>query len=375
MVVINHRNLPLTSMGLDALHKYIEINNTLVDELPKDIGRLKSLQTLYLEKIGLDELPPAVCSLTQLMCLVAIGFRRLPADRMGNLTSLQQLQLDTVVGRSAAKDLVVELRKLTRLRMITITFSEELEETLQKDLVQSLCNLPELHELLLRSSTRLFQKGATVWEDWEPPMQIRRLLIVGIRFLQLPGWINRSRLPHLCFLSQAVYVVGVHDLDNLARLPELSYLELASASWPPGYTVGTDGFRNLRVCAVGTTLKFQMGAMPRLEELEFMVCAGYWSWVQDGVLLERLPTKEGIEDLDLGLDNLLSLEQVTVTVDCSGATAAEVQEVEAMVTRAVENHPNRPTVKVDRVFEGNILSDEDKVALVSALSSSLLRNI
>ena len=118
-----------------------------------------------------------------------------------------------------------------------------------------------------------------------------------------------------------------------------------------------------------------MGAMPRLEELQFTVYAGYWSWVDDGVLLEQLPTKEGIEDLDLGLDNLLSLEQVTVTVDCSGATAAEVQEVEAMVTRAVENHPNRPTVKMDRVCEGNILSDEDKVALVSALSSSLLRNI
>ena len=370
-----YNTISLKHLGRLLHLKYLKIFDTLVDELPKDIGHLKSLQTLILVKIGLDELPPAVCSLTQLMCLVAIGFRRLPADRMGNLTSLQQLQLDTVVGRSAAKDLVVELRKLTRLRMITITFSEELEETLQKALVQSLCNLPELQELVLRSPSRLDQKGGTVWEDWEPPMQIRRLFIVGIPFLQLPGWINRSRLPHLRFLSQAVYVVGVHDLDNLARLPELSYLKLRSTIWPPGYTVGTDGFRNLRVCAVGTTLKFQMGAMPRLEELKFPVHAGYWSWVDDGVLLEQLPTKEGIEDLDLGLDNLLSLEQVAVTVKCSGATAAEVQEVEAMVTRAVENHPNRPTVKMDRVCEEYILSDEDKVALVSALSSSLLRNI
>ena len=370
-----YNTISLKHLGRLLHLKYLEIFDTLVDELPKDIGHLKSLQTLILEKIGLDELPPAVCSLTQLMCLVAIGFRRLPADRMGNLTSLQQLQLDTVVGRSAAKDLVVELRKLTRLRTIAITFSEELEETLQKALVQSLCNLPELHELLLRYSPGLFQKGATVWEDWEPPMQIRRLLILGIRFLRLPGWINRSRLPRLCFLSQALYVVGVHDLDNLARLPELSYLELRSASWPPGYTVGTDGFRNLRVCIVGTTLKFQMGAMPRLEELQFIVYAGYCSWVDDGVLLEQLPTKEGIEDLDLGLDNLLSLEQVTVTVDCLGATATEVQEVEAMVTRAVENHPNRPTVEMVRVCEEYILSDEVKVALVSAVSSSPLRNI
>jgi len=363
-IVKIYNTISLKHLGRLLHLKYIMICDTLVDELPEDIGRLKSLQTLILVKIGLDELPPAVCSLTQLMCLVAIGFRRLPADRMGNLTSLQQLELETVVGRSAAKDLVVELRKLTRLRMIAITFSEELEETLQKALVQSLCNLPELHELLLSSSSGLPQKGATVWEDWEPPMQIRRLLILGIRFLRLPGWINRSRLPRLCFLSQALYIVGVHDLDNLARLPELRYLKLGALSCPPGYTVGTDGFRNLRVCIVDTTIKFQMGATPRLEELQFTVYAGYWSWVYDGVLLEQLPTKEGIEDLDLGLDNLLSLEQVAVRVNCSGATAAEVQEVEAMVTRAVENHPNRPTVKMDRKWEENILSDEDKVALL-----------
>jgi len=161
-----------------------------------------------------------------------------------------------------------------------------------------------------------------------------------------------------------MYAVEVQDLDNLARLPELSYLQLCGFSWPPGYTVGTDGFRNLRFCHVGTALKFPMGAMPRLEELWFRVYAGYWSGVVNDVPLEQFPTKDEIEDLDLGLDNLLSLEKVTVTVDCSGATAAEVQEVEAMVTRAVENHPNRPTIKVDRAYEGNMLSDKHRVALV-----------
>ena len=103
---------------------------------------------------------------------------------------------------------------------------------------------------------------------------------------------------------------------------------------------------------------------PRLEELQFGVFAGYWSWQFNGVPFEQFPTKDIIEDLDLGLHNLLSLEKVTVTVDCSGASAAEVQEVEAMVTRAVENHPNRPTKKVDRAHEGNMLSDEHRVALV-----------
>ncbi|CAN6347913.1 unnamed protein product [Urochloa humidicola] len=343
--------------------KYLEIFCTPVDVLPEEIGHLKSLQTLILVNTGLDDLPPAVCLLTELMCLDVSGFKRFPADRMGNLTSLEHLRLKSIVGRNAAKDLVVALGKLTRLRVVTISFSEELDESLQQSLVQSLCNLRELQELEL-SSRGLSHQGAMVWEDWEPPSQLLHVIIEGIRFLLLPRWINRSRLPRLFFLSLRVYIVEVADLDNLARLPELSHLELDGLSWPPGYTVGTDSFKNLRFCSVGTTLKFHMGAMPRLEQLQFIVYAGYWSWKRNGVLLEQFPTKDVIEDLSLGLDNLLSLEQVAVKVDCSGATAAEVQEVEAVVTRAVENHPNHPAIKMCRIREESILSDERRVALL-----------
>jgi hypothetical protein len=87
--------------------------------------------------------------------------------------------------------------------------------------------------------------------------------------------------------------------------------------------------------------------------------------------LEQFPTKDVIEDVDLGLDNLLSLEQVTVRVDCLGATAAEVQELEAVVTHAVENHPNRPTIKMDREYEKDIISDECRVELVRLSLNSL----
>jgi hypothetical protein len=61
-----------------------------------------------------------------------------------------------------------------------------------------------------------------------------------------------------------------------------------------------------------------VGATPRLEELQFGVFAGYSTWEVNGVLLEQFPTMGVIEDLDLGLDNLLSLEQVSIIVDCSG---------------------------------------------------------
>jgi hypothetical protein len=376
VLCIEYNSVPISIKYLGKLlHlKFLEICGTPVDELPKEIGHLRSLQTLLLVNIGLDELPPTVCSLTRLMCLIAEGFKRFPADRMGNLTSLEELRLRMVVGRSATQALVVELGKLTRLRVVSIAFSEELEESLQEALVQSLSNLRGLHELALSSSI-WHQQGSTMWGDWEPPWQLRCLIMHDIIFSRLPRCINRSWLPHLCFLSLMVYVVEAQDLDNLVRLPELRYLKLAGRSWPPRYVVGPDDFKNLRICEVGTMLVFHMGAMPRLEELVFGVYAGYWSWEDNGVPLEQFPTKDAIEDLDLGLDNLFSLEQVNILVDCSGATTAQVQEAEAMVMRAVENHANHPIIKMDRLYEQDILSDEKREALVRLFFSNLLKKI
>ena len=212
-----------------------------------------------------------------------------------------------------------------------------------------------------------------MWGDWEPPRQLRRLTIEGIIFSRQPRWINRSCLTRLNFLSLMVHAVEAEDLDNLVRLPELQYLTLDGLRWPPRYTVGPDDFRNLRFCDVGTTFEFRKGAMPRLEVLRFGVYAGYCSWDQYGVPFEQFPTKDVIKDLDLDLDNVLLLQQVRVKVDCSGATAAQVEEVEAVVMRAVENHANRPTIKMNRVCEKNILSDEEREALVRLFSLNLLK--
>ncbi|AQK38801.1 hypothetical protein ZEAMMB73_Zm00001d023267 [Zea mays] len=355
----NYVPISLKHLGKLLHLKFLEIFDTTIDELPREIGHLRSLQTLVLVSTGLDELPVAVCSLTRLMCLIAYGFERLPADRIGNLTSLEELQLHRVVGRSATQDLVAELGKLTRLRVVRITFSEQLEESSQEALVQSLSNLRLLQELVLFSE--MPERGSDMWGDWELPRQLRRLIIEGIVFSRQPRWINRSCLPRLYSLYLMVHAVEAQDLDNLARLPELQYLMLFGFSWPPRYTVGPDDFRNLRFCEVGTTFEFRKGAMPRLEVLRFGVCVPF----------EQFPTKDVIEDLDFDLDNVILLQQVRVKVNCAGATVTQVEEVEAVVMRAVENHANRPTIKMDRVYEQNILSDEEREALVRLFSLNM----
>ncbi|KAF8780570.1 hypothetical protein HU200_001390 [Digitaria exilis] len=120
----------------------------------------------------------------------------------------------------------------------------------------------------------------------------------------------------------------------------------------------------MKFCFVGTALKFHVGAMPRLEQLQFGVNAGHGSFGVHGVPFEHIRTKDAIADLDLGLDSLLSLEIVTANVNCLGATAAEVEEVEAVVRGQMEGHPNRPTIRLNRVYETCMLPDEDPEAQV-----------
>jgi hypothetical protein len=60
---------------------------------------------------------------------------------------LEELVLDPVEGRSETDDLVVQLGKLTRLRVLHIKFDKEMEESSQNALVNSLCSLDILQDI------------------------------------------------------------------------------------------------------------------------------------------------------------------------------------------------------------------------------------
>ncbi|KAJ1256341.1 hypothetical protein BS78_K048600 [Paspalum vaginatum] len=339
--------------------RYLEINRTNIDKLPKEIVDLKSLQTLLLTKIGPHELPSTVCALTTLMCMHIKGFKKLPSNKMGNLVYLEELCLDPVAVRSETDDLVVQLGKLTRLRVLHIEFAKKLEEGSQSALVKSICSLEKIQDLKL--SFPEFMKASDAWQDWIPPRQLWRLLIPDIRFPRLPSWIGPVQLPRVSNL--AVHRAGVvqeQDLENLARLPELCYLRLICLSAHQGYTVdATGGFKKLRVCHLGTAFKFLQGAMPSLEALSFcVVMAGYRCTI-DGVEHKVSPTKDAIGDLDLGLGNLLSLERVNIDVGCVGARRSDVEDAEAVQRCSVKDHPKHPALFIRRIFDDFMLPDDE----------------
>ncbi|KAJ1256340.1 hypothetical protein BS78_K048500 [Paspalum vaginatum] len=226
--------LNLKHLGKLLHLRYLEINRTHVDKLPaEEIVDLKSLQTLLLTDIGPHELPSTVCALTTLMCMHITEFKRLPSNKMGNLVYLDELCLDPVAGGSETDDLVVQLGKLTRLRVLHIKFAEEMEENSQNALVNSICSLEKIQDLKLDFPKPM--KASDAWQDWIPPRQLWRLLIPDIRFPRLPSWICPVQLPCVSNLAVCALVVQEQDLENLAKLPELCYLHLMSQHTPRIY--------------------------------------------------------------------------------------------------------------------------------------------
>ncbi|WVZ88125.1 hypothetical protein U9M48_034676 [Paspalum notatum var. saurae] len=359
LLFIEDSSIPnLKHLGKLLHLRYLEINRTHIDKLPEEIVDLKALQTLLLTDIGPHELPSTVCALTTLMCMRIKGFKKLPSNNMGNLVYLEELCLDPVAGGSETDDLVVQLAKLTRLRVLHVKFAGEMEESLQNALVNSIRCLEKIQDLKLNFPKDM--KASAAWQQWVPPRQLWRLLIPGIRFPCLPSWICPSHLPRISNLAVRALVVQEQDMENLARLPELCYLRLICLSTHQGYTVdATGGFKKLRVCRLGTAFKFLQGAMPSLEVLDLYVdVAGYLCTV-DGVEHDISSTKDAIGDLDLGLGNLLSLERVEIDVDCQGARRSDVEDAEAALRCAVKDHPKHPALFIRRIDEGLMLSDDE----------------
>ncbi|RLM58450.1 putative disease resistance RPP13-like protein 3 [Panicum miliaceum] len=205
--------------------RYLGIWNTRIDELPKEVGDLKFLQTLNLSATGMQQLPECVGMLKQLLCLRINDSITVPTGLIGSLTSLQELKLwpaDDVSTRQFVK----ELGKLIELRILRCTIHAR-DESMERDLLESLENLHKIRTLCVLGSA--LARGITGEEAcFVPPQCLGQLCLECFRFSGLPMWINLSLLQNLTHLDMAVHVVQEQDMETLGRLPELCYLKLNS---------------------------------------------------------------------------------------------------------------------------------------------------
>jgi len=173
-----------------------------------------------------------------------------------------------------------------------------------------------------------------------------------------------SSLVNLSRLSIRVHgEAGKEGINILASLPMLLSLTVNLFDDEDGdssilyarHAISRQGFQRLVkfnfCCGREAALKFEPGAMPKLQRLKLR-------------LLARCQFKFGEGGLVLGLQNLgLGLKHVAVDVNCYAAVADEVEALEDDIRGAAAVHPNRPILQVEREY----VCKQRQVKLASAL--------
>uniref|UniRef100_A0A0E0M0A7 AAA+ ATPase domain-containing protein n=1 Tax=Oryza punctata TaxID=4537 RepID=A0A0E0M0A7_ORYPU len=284
-------------------------------ELPKEIEKLKFLQTLFLHVHHGTVLP----------------------EGMGNLTSLEELSLIDI---DKSPNFTKELRNLTKLRELMLWWPET-NESLEEALIESLCNLQKIQDLYI-----IAPRGSSLdlmGERWMPSRHLRRFVVNGSsRFTIVPAWIRKdpSLLTNLTDLSIRLRDLRQEDLKTLGRLPALLSLGLSAGRSEFLLTCAGE-FCCLRSFSLwiddSLQLTFQQGAMPRVHSV------GLSFRVQD--------TRDGGNvDFDFGLENLLSLEQALVFLQRTTSTIdSDMERAKSALRHAVQIHPNHPTLEIREV--------------------------
>ncbi|XP_062181747.1 disease resistance protein RGA5-like isoform X2 [Phragmites australis] len=372
----------LENLG-NLLHlRYLGLSGTNIRELPKEIEDLKFLQTLDVAETSITELPASVVLLTQLVCLRADWLNLSVSDGIGKLTSLEELRMHAVCDDKSQRRFVKELGSLRELRVLVVSIDCWMDESQQRELVESLRNLHKIQHLTLRIATREVVDIAT-WEaaGFTLPRHLQYLVLL-FEFSRLPSCINPARLPNLTTLELWVASLDERDLKLLDRLTELRYLMLASESTVTVSNINaSDGcFQKLRVFI----LPYSMVQFERNKE-DSSVSLHIWNGTdampfkcstENDCSLCAIPSavmpnlqvlrtcvfvralKDGNGDCAniIGLEYLTSLQKFRVWIDCEGASAAEVDEAEAALRNQTDVHPNRPALEVYRCNEVKMIS-------------------
>uniref|UniRef100_A0A0E0MNE4 AAA+ ATPase domain-containing protein n=1 Tax=Oryza punctata TaxID=4537 RepID=A0A0E0MNE4_ORYPU len=318
----------LKDLGKLLLLRFLRLGHYSATKLPESIGKLESLETLdirgasksYLVKSHKVMFPMSFVKLRKLVRLFAGRVKLAQGMMLRDMKSLQELEVD------ATLEVIEEIGYLKELRTLRIFFRRIKTLELVKSIQTSIQRLTNLQDLDMRFL------GAPI-DIQQIPSGLQRLFLLGLHMEVFPSWINSSMLSRLTTLSIRLtfeYLQPDH-LDRLAELPSLRFLRLNFPTVSKGrqqkLTIhrGACAFRSLNhfhFYSNSMMPSFQLGAMPHLERLYFII---------------RIHLVRG--DLnDFGLENLHSLRHVTI---CSSG-----EENKAVVEEALKDYPNQAAIEL-----------------------------
>nr|BAC84441.1 putative CC-NBS-LRR resistance protein MLA13 [Oryza sativa Japonica Group] len=299
----NHLN------DLAKLHhlRFLRLGN--ISKLPECIGNLQVLQTLDIRDTrSVIQLPPSFVRLRQLVRLIAHKVSLADGLTLGNMTSLQEL---TCAGLT--ENLLQEAQK----------FAEPHTRS------------PGLYGLDFMQQV---------------PCCLQRFMSSGPFYRGFPRWVNSS-LSCLTILSINLNNYMEQEyLVTLAELPSLQFLRIFASNVVEVIDVerkkrrlivhrGTCAFRCLqefhfychRMC-----LSFEPRAMQELQR----ICLQFSVW----------ETIDVYGEIDFGLVNLPSLRNIFVDLDRFETSGEEIQEAEAAIRKAANDHHNHPSLDFVSVY-------------------------
>jgi disease resistance protein RPM1 len=319
--------------------KYLVIGGKHITDIPKEIGNLPFLQTLDLKESSVKELTESVFLLRHLKCLWVNGRTKISTG-IGKLESLEELG-DINISK---KELLEELCNLTRLRVLRMSiwsWDESYSEALFGYLHSLLVNKSNMQILAIMTTCSLHSLDKLNAEPAQAPLGLQKLEISQSAFNTVPRWISSFRYS-LRSLSVEVYKLSQEIIDMLGELVIIRALSLTSKHAPDGW-FGAESMPSLGSFhfvsnAMGKI--FGPGSMRHLERLKLSFQASR--------------TKDEFKAFDFGLENLSTLQHVSIEINCFSATIKVVDDAEAVIRKTI----NTEDLEILKVREKDMLETE-----------------
>ncbi|RLN33126.1 Disease resistance protein RPM1 [Panicum miliaceum] len=380
--------------------KYLSLRETGVSELPEQIWKLKSLETLDLKKSKVKKLPAGISLLTRLVYLAVDKGVKIP-DGTERMKALEDLDCVDVFKQSV--NFPREFGQLENLRNVWLFLSSgnrsaPAEGIRYKEylsiMASSLCKLGRLRSFSVEvdpesSEDFCLDSGGDVI-----PASLRRFQVTGHFLSKVPNWV--PSLVNLQCLTLHVKELEAQDLMALGRLPILVFLRLVAQESFQGTRVaisGADGFQRLRQFHYGcaTPIRFEAGAMPEIKKLILMFNYFKASWAVRNntdfflypVGIQHLASLDSVccllyyevqEVLDWIAEKRtqmagMSCEQVKATVGEMDATVQQMFKPESLMETAARAHLKCSELTIRRTTQWGMRNKDMVEFIVNRMAS------
>jgi disease resistance protein RPM1 len=356
----------LEGLGGLVLLRYLGLGGTGIDEIPKDIGELDQLETLYLRLNGLITFPASIVKLQKLKHLLL----QVDGTEIWEMPELEVASDIRVENSSSLVKVIELLRKSERLRILGLTLKTSipketdlvpfLEEVVKSKLQSlSLCWDYRRDEAILVDSWE--KVTAPLANKFEPRRFELKISISPLK--QVPP--NIGSLASLTHLHVRFVILKARDFLVLKDLTNLVLLNLLARDCDitGRFIIHKGIFPCLKVFSFTIEeswigLEFEEEAMPQLQRLGrgFRVSERGNQAYQDLGIYLAMGRSGGFASVDadiqdIGIEHLTCLTQVHINLNCQDATVSEVAAAEASIRGKVSDIATKPTLKLSRQNE------------------------